>query len=117
MSLRADEPITALFDLSVDNIDDLRGAREAADQIGEHSADGDCGDWQSVGTHGGILRDRPRQGVARYLNDHLLLAGKWVFRHAISSRSACLMLSNVFFFRLTVRQTASLRAKTNGPAG
>src|SRR5215467_12387778 len=52
MSPRADEPITALFDLSVDNIDDLRGAREAADQIGEHSADGDCGDWQSVGTHG-----------------------------------------------------------------
>jgi hypothetical protein len=111
MSPRADEPITALFDLSVDNIDDLRGAREAVDQIGEHSADGDCGDWQSVGTHRGILHDRPRQGVARYLNDHLPLAGKWVFRHAISSRSACLMLSNVFFFpahseanRVTPRQ-------------
>jgi hypothetical protein len=40
----ADEPITALFDLSVHNIDDLRGDREAFDQIGEHSADGDCGD-------------------------------------------------------------------------
>jgi hypothetical protein len=44
-------------------------------------------DWQSVGAHGRILLDRPRQGVARHLNDHLLLASKWVFRHAISSNS------------------------------
>src|SRR5262249_5277381 len=80
-----DEPITALFDLLVDDIDDVRGAREAVDQTGEHSADGGCGDWQSVGAHGRILLDRPRQGVARHLNDHLLLASKWVFRHAISS--------------------------------
>src|ERR1700731_4275311 len=76
------EPITALFDLSVYNIDDLGGAREVVDQIGEHSADGDCGYWQGVGTHGRILLDRPRQSVARNLNDHLLLAGKRVFRHA-----------------------------------
>jgi hypothetical protein len=93
-----DEPITALFDLSVDDIDDVGGAREAVDQIGEHSADGDCGDWQSVGAHGRILLDRPRQGVARNLNDHLLLAGKWVFRHAISSRSPRAMLSNFLFY-------------------
>ena len=33
-----DEPITALFDLLVDDIDDVRGAREAVDQTGEHSA-------------------------------------------------------------------------------
>jgi hypothetical protein len=33
------------------------------------------------------LLDRPRQGVARHLNDHLLLASKWVFRHAISSHN------------------------------
>jgi hypothetical protein len=74
-----DEPITALFDLSVDDIDDVRGTREPVDQIGEHSADGGCGDWQSVGAHGRISLDRLRQGVARHLNDHLLLASKWVF--------------------------------------
>jgi hypothetical protein len=30
--------------------------------------------------------------VARHLNDHLLLASKWVFRRAISS-NRCVMLS------------------------
>src|SRR4029077_13585658 len=118
MPPRGDEPITALFDLSVDNIDDLGGAREVVDQIGEHSADGDCGDWQSVGAHGRILLDRPRQSVARDLNHHLLLAGKRVFRHAISSRSACVMLSNASFSRLAVRpKTKRLRAETKGSAG
>src|SRR6266404_9986173 len=113
MPPRADEPITALFDLSVDNIDDLGGAREVVDQIGDHSADGDCGDWQSVGAHGRILLDRPRQSVARNLNHHLLLAGKRVLRHAISSRSACVMLSNASFSRLAVRpKTKRLRAET-----
>jgi hypothetical protein len=100
-----DNAITASFDLSVDDIDDVGGAREAIDQIGEHPADGDCGDWQGVGAHGRILLDCPRQGVARNLNDHLLLTGKWVFRHAISSRSTCVMLSNVFF-------SGSLEGKT-----
>ena len=68
MPPRADEQIAALFDLSVDNIDDLGGAREVIDQIGEHSADRDCGYWQSVGAHGRILLDRPPQSVARNLN-------------------------------------------------
>jgi hypothetical protein len=98
MPPRADEPIAALFDLSIDNIDDLGGAREAADQIGEHSADGDCGYWQSVGAHGRVLLDRPRQSVARNLNDHLLLAGKRVFRHPIPSRSVCVNAIKCFPF-------------------
>src|SRR5215469_5817639 len=114
MPPRADEPIAALLDLSVD---DIGGAREVVDQIGEHSADGDCGYWQSVGAHGRILLDRPRQSVARNLNDHLLLAGKRVFRHAISSRSACVMLSNASFSRLAVRpRTKQFRAKTKASA-
>jgi hypothetical protein len=44
MSPHADEPITALFDLSVHNIDDLRGAREAVDRLRPFDAriSGDC---------------------------------------------------------------------------
>jgi hypothetical protein len=52
------------------------------------------------------LLDRPRQGAARSLNDYLLLAGRWVFRHAISSRSACVMLSNVTFLPHSRGKTA-----------
>ena len=91
MPPRADEPIAALLDLSVDDIDDLGGAREIVDQIGEHSADGDCGYWQSVGAHGRILLDRPRQSVARNLNDHLLLAasGSFGMRSPRLVRASC----------------------------
>jgi len=74
MPTAPDQSMPALFDLPVDDIDDVGGAREAVDQIGEYSADDDCGDWQSFGAHGRILLVRPRQGVARNLNDRLLLA-------------------------------------------
>jgi hypothetical protein len=83
MSPGPEKPIAALLDLPVDDVYDVRATREAVDQIGEHLTDGNRGDWQSVGAHGRILLDRSRQGVARKLNDHLLLAGKRVFRHSM----------------------------------
>ena len=45
----ADEPITALLDLAVDDVGESWITREAADQIGEHACDGDSSDRHDVG--------------------------------------------------------------------